>query len=56
MDIDQFCKRLEHYRDACNSIDRARQMLDSINFESEGDDERIKSLCLPNNLVHFGFR
>ncbi|KAI6182356.1 CID domain-containing protein [Aphelenchoides bicaudatus] len=43
VDIEKFRGRLEHYRDACNSIDQARQILGSINFEYECDDPRIKS-------------
>lgn len=42
-DVDEFRRRLGHYSDTCTSIDRARMMLDSINFDSAVDDERIKS-------------
>lgn len=42
LDVDQFCRRLEHYNGACNSLDKARKILDSMNFDIE-DDSRTKS-------------
>lgn len=49
LDLEAFCKKLESYGDACSAIDRARKILDSINFELEADDSRIK-----RKLLHLG--
>lgn len=43
LDIDQFRKRLEHYGEACNSLDKARKILDSMSFEMDYNNVKIKS-------------
>ncbi|KAI6179415.1 CID domain-containing protein [Aphelenchoides besseyi] len=43
LDPDLFTEKLSSYSSACNAIDKARTILDSINFDVDFDDNQVNS-------------